>query len=400
MSAVASASEALREAGQVLRSRDADGVFGALGDLLAAWRDPDGHWPKELAAALPACAGFSQRNVREGLQLALADWNEAALRELVAREIGDRPQSERIGFPLTSIVCGGAIPMPTLLQIVLSLVVRSPALVKPASRDPVTASLVAASLREVDSQLGACIEVVPLDTGNDASMAAFLSSECVVASGADATIETLRSRLAPDQRLVAYGHRFSIAAIGARALDRQTAEALALDVSLWDQLGCMSPVAIYAVGCDAPALVDFAEALAGELATRERTAPLGEIDAASGALVRHERDEARMRFAAYQGGRLYEGEDLRWTVVLETDAQPRRAPLHRFVRIHPVRDALELEQAVGPLAHQLSTAALAGAVETAMPALAGARVCEPGRMQCPPLGDSHDGQPLLLPLLR
>lgn len=382
----------------MLRGRDEEEVIGALGELLARWRDPNGRWQQRLASTLSTAAGFSRPNVREGLCLALADWDEAALRELVARELGGRKRAARLGHPLTSIVCAGSIPMPTLLQIVLSLLVRSPTLVKPASRDPVTASLLAESLGEIDAALAACVEVVPLDTSDDASVKSFLASECIVASGSDATIEVVRSQLAPSQCFVGYGHRFSIAALGPSALDESVAEALALDVSLWDQLGCMSPVAIYAVGGAAPRQVAFAQALAGALETRERVAPRGEIDAASGAIVRHERDEARMRFAALESGQLYEGENLRWTVVLEADARPRRAPLHRFVRIHPVADLAELESVLAPQASRLSTAALAG-VDSEIAALAGARICAPGEMQRPPLGAPHDGQPLLIPLL-
>ena len=280
----------------------------------------------------------------------------------------------------------------------LSLVVRSPALVKPASRDPATPALVAAALAEIDPILGRCIAVVPLDTGDESSMRAFLASDCVVASGSDATLDAVRARLGPGQQFVGYGHRFSVAAVGADALDASTAEALALDVSLWDQLGCMSPIAIYAVGSAAAAREAFAEELAQALARRERVAPLGEIDAASGALVRHEREEARMRLAGTPTGRLLEGEDLRWTVVLEPDARARPAPLHRFVRIHPVSSPEELAAALAPVLDQLSTVAIAG-LERPSLGLDPARLCDPGRMQCPPLGAPHDGRPLLTPLL-
>ena len=120
----------------------------------------------------------------------------------------------------------------------------------------------------------------------------------MVASGADATIDAIRARLRPEQRFVGYGHRFSLAAVGPSRLDVPTGEALALDITLWDQLGCMSPVAIYAVGCTAAQRIEFAKTLARCLVIRELEAPLGEIDVASGAEVRRERDEARLRFAA------------------------------------------------------------------------------------------------------
>ena len=104
--------------------------------------DPAGPWQEALASPLAEHAGFSQANVREGLRLALTDWNEAALQRLIERELGPRRATERVGYDLTTVLCAGAIPMPTLLQITLCLLVRSPVLVKPASRDPVTPQLV------------------------------------------------------------------------------------------------------------------------------------------------------------------------------------------------------------------------------------------------------------------
>jgi hypothetical protein len=399
VSAVRKAANTLRESGRALRELDDDDVICALGRLLASWRDPDGRWQPRLATRLSAAAGFSQANIREGLCLALAGWDEAALRELVARELDGLSGAARHGHPLTSILCAGSIPLPTLQQIMLSLLVRSPVLVKPASRDPVTAGLIAESLREIDPTLGACVEVLPLDTSDDAALDDFLASECVVASGSDATIRAVRSRLAAGQCFVGYGHRFSVAALGPSALDANAAEALALDISLWDQLGCMSPVAIYAVGCPAPQRTVFAQELARALEARERAAPRGEIDTASGAIVRTERDEARMRLAAQESCHLSEGDGLAWTVVLEADARPRPTPLHRFVRIHPVEDLAELDAVLAPRASQLSTAALAG-VDSEIAALAQVRLCAPGEMQCPPLGEPHDGRALLTPLLK
>jgi len=402
MSALAKAADALRTAGARLRERSDEDVIEALGNVLRVWQDPEGRWQRSLVSTLPAAAGFSEPNVRDGLQRALRGWDAAALRELVDRELAGLHGDERFGAGLTSLVCGGAIPMPTLHQIVLSLVVRSPLLVKPASRDPVTASLVAASLAEIDGGdggLGECLTVVPLDTSDDASMAAFLRSDSVVASGSDATIEAIRGRLDKTQRFVGYGHRFSLAAIGASALDIPTAEALATDISLWDQLGCMSPLAIYAVGCSAQQRIEFAATLARCLVIRELEAPLGEIDVASGAQVRQERDEARIRLAGVSAGRLFEGDDLRWTVVLEPDATPRPAPLHRFVRILPVSSPEELDACLALQRPHLSTVAVAG-VDGALPSLQEVRVCPPGAMQTPPLGAPHDGRALLTTLLK
>ena len=80
----------LRAAGERLRARPDDEVLAVLGAMLESWRDPAGPWQEALAAELAEHAGFSKANVREGLRLALADWNEAALQRLIERELGPR----------------------------------------------------------------------------------------------------------------------------------------------------------------------------------------------------------------------------------------------------------------------------------------------------------------------
>jgi len=236
-----------------------------------------------------------------------------------------------------------------------------------------------------------------VDHEDEEQLRALLGSECVVCSGADATIRSIASQIGPEQRFVAYGHRFSIAVTSAERLDRTEADRVALDVSLWDQLGCMSPIEVYVVGEQSTSAGAFAESLAAALERREERAPLGEIDLASASLIRHERDSARMRVAAGGQGALYASEGLRWTVVEEPDNSPRPAPLHRFVRVRTVPTPGALQRALAPLAHQLSTAGVGGGL--AIPALGEARQCALGRMQTPPLDAPHDGQPLLLPIL-
>ena len=113
-----------------------------------------------------------------------------------------------------------------------------------------------------------------------------------------------------------------------------------------------------------------------------------------------------MRAAAGARVSLHEGADGRWAVVCEEDAQLRAAPLHRFLRVHPVEDLTALESAVEPLARHLAGVAQAGfgnastAAEKLFARLGASHICAPGRLQAPPLGWHRDGQPVLLPLAR
>lgn len=378
----------VRDAAGALRERRADQVLGVLGDVLEEWRNPASAPRRRLARELPAAAGFSEPVVERGLELALEPWSREALRELWNREV----DPEAMGFPTTAVLLAGAIPMPSLLALLAPLALRSGVLARPASRDPVTADAVAESLRARDPELGEALAVVSFDHADAAALGEFVAADCVVATGSDSTVRTIAERTRG--ALVARGHRLSVAAVGGAADPAAVADALAVDVALWDQLGCLSPIAAYVVG-SREAAHRMAEALGDALAAAEQELPRGSVPAAAAARISQERAEAEFRAAAGRGVALYTGST--WTVVAEADARPRPAPLHRFVRVHPVPDLTALERALAPYAEHLAAIGHAG---VQLPNTLGAsRTCPLGRMQAPPLTWRQDGIGVLAPLV-
>lgn len=395
--------EALRAAGEVLRRRPADETLDALGRVLDAWRNPGSTWRKELAEALPAATGFSPETVREGLRVGLEGWTGASLRKLVAREL----PGAVAGFDTTALLLAGSIPMPSLLQIVAPLVLRSAVLAKCASRDPVTPGLVARAIYETDRVLADCVAAVEFPGDDDACVAELLACDCIVATGSDATVAAVRARVAPGRRLVEHGHRLSLAALGPAACRGEAlpdvAARLALDVALWDQLGCLSPIAVFVVGereadSVADALADALERLADEM-------PRGRVEPAAAAAFAHERAEAEVRSAS-GAVRLRAGPADAWAVVREHAATVRPAPLHRFVRVLPVGDAAAVPAAAAPYARHLAGVAVEGfggeteALAEALSELGASRICAPGALQAPPLDWARDGRGVLGPLAR
>ena len=181
----------------------------------------------------------------------------------------------------------------------------------------------------------------------------------------------------------------------------EAAAAIARDVSLWDQLGCLSPLAVYAMG--GPRDADrAAEALAEALAAAQERWPRGRVETAAAAAIANERSEAELRAAAGRDVALHAGDS--FTVVREEDTLPRPAPLHRFVRVHPVTDTASLIEAIRPLGPHLAAVGISGfgSTEVARPlaALGASRVCPVGSMQAPPLAWRHDNRGVLLPMTR
>jgi hypothetical protein len=398
---------ALRAAGEALRERPAKEVIDALAAVLDRWRDPDGPERSALERDLPGATGFSSVNVREGLSRGLAPWSGDALRALAQRELARGGEFAR-GHDVTSVLLAGAIPMPTLLSMIAPLALRSAALVKSGARDPITAPLVARSIAAVDPQLARGVEVVRFTRADPACMEAFLGADCVLATGSDAAIAAVATRIGPHQTLLRHGHRLSIALLGPGACEGAAldtaARGLALDTALWDQQGCLSPIAVYAAS-DTTGCRRVGGALARALDEIGRALPRGAVDADAAALFAHERAGAELRAAAGQRVAVHAAPDASWAVVCEPDTAPRPAPLGRFLRVHPLPPE-GLVAALGPLVPHLAGVALAGfggaqpEVEAKLRAIGATRICAPGELQSPPLDWPRDGLAALGSLVR
>ena len=403
----------LRRSGAELRERPASETLKTLCQVLDAWCAPNSLYQQRLVADLRASSGFSEEVVRAGLARGLADWSGEALRAVVNNEIGEidrldkKGPSQISGFELTATILAGAIPMPTLLSMLLPLVLQSPVLVKTGQRDRKTAHHVVSSIADCDPKLAACISIVDFDRDQTDAIQALLRAPCIVAMGSDSTIKELSSHVEAWQRWVPYGHRLSLAVLGSHAQTAaeriQTSKQLAQDVALWDQSGCLSPAAVFILGTAANA-ARTAESLADALRDLAPEWPRGAIDTHTAAAIHHEREEARLRSAAGQEVQVYASDDTSWTVISEADSQWRATPLHRFVRVYPIASIEALSGALSPLSAYLSSVALTGfgaqddMVAQKIIELGASRVCTLGALQTPPLGWHHDGRPLLLPL--
>ncbi len=434
----------LRLAGEELARRPFEARLAVVAAVLDDWTRPDSPYRRELAAALAEATPFTAATIKEGLDSALRAWRPADFIACAEREIGGTTNAGRcslVPFEWTTVIAGGALPMPTMLSGLLPLVLGSPVLLRETSKDPVTARLLARSIARRDEALAAAFEPIAFPSDDTMALEAALAAPCVVATGSDETLASISSRLSPTQRFVGYGHRFSIAILGTTLDDdarMETAAGLALDVSRWDQSGCLSPVVAYLVGWEREAQRHFASLLDDELRRVSADLPRGEIELDRSISIAHERSEARMRAA--MGGMLFEGSD--HTVVLETDARPRPAPLGRFIRLLPVESPAALIRSLEPFAGHLSNVCFAGFREedergeiedapredAALPPIEApsaaspippreapsaaspippawarlgvSRFTRPGRLQTPPIDWPHDGLPLFVPLAR
>jgi hypothetical protein len=162
--------------------------------------------------------------------------------------------------------------------------------VKCAANGAFIPRLYAHLLYQVEPKLGACLELSAWPRQRQELNEALLTAvDCVTATGSDETIAALRARVSPRMRFLAYGNRVSFGFVSAGVLAhghaRKVATRVAADVAAWDQLGCLSPHAVYVEDGGAVSPEQFADLVAQEMEAREQIEPRGSLPVAEAAAI-------------------------------------------------------------------------------------------------------------------
>ena len=220
-------------------------------------------------------------------------------------------------------------------------------------------------------------------------------ADVVVAFGSDATMARLRAQVRWDQKFIAHGHALSLLWIAEPAkLTLQQASACAKDVLTYDQLGCLSPQAIYAPrGTKMKALGDkLASALEShwQKIDSKPSRPL-----AVAARIVEARDVAHsLGHQVWLPPQKHMG----WTLIHDPASEFQASPLHGVIYLRQVAEA-QLSIALASVTGRISTVGLVGEIssrlENVFLSLGVSRFCPSGHMQFPPLTWHHDGRPTL-----
>ncbi len=361
------------------RARPLRETIAALAEAAARWRAD-----ATLAPALAAAARLSPETATAAVDAAAAAFDPDRMTALVERELGPgaaaRPAPD--GPALVAHVLASNVPALALPAIAHACLVGAAVLVKSGRDDPLSAPAFRHALEAVDPSLAATVVTAYWPGGGPADEAALLGrADVLVVTGSDRTLAALAAR--PFRDVIAHGPRFGVALVGRGALAEPAAvaDAIALDVALHDQRGCLSPHVVY-VETDGPVGPrTFAERLAGALDAVAARLPAG----ASGV-----EDRARVRLAAAEAEWLPGAVTFARAgglVVHEPAAPARPTGGVRTVRVHPLARAADL----APLLPE-GTVECVGLAGVDAAALVGAlrdrgvsRLCPVGRMQRPPL---------------
>ena len=410
-----------------LAPRETKSILAPLAELAAHWLDPEYHFLKEALHHGPAETGFSREILGAGLRDFFSDLTLPNLENWLFQDLGhparlDTLASDHVerasgrhsmasGPALIAHVCAGNLPIPTLTGIISGLLVRSAQFVKCASGTAFLPRLFAHSLREIEPKLASCLEIAEWKGGaTHLEEALFAEADCVTATGSDETLAALRAKVPSGKRFLGYGHRLSFAYLSREALSEPRSHTLvehaARDVIAWDQLGCLSPHVVYVESGGEISPTDFAESLAGELATQGLHHPRGKISVEEHAAITIRRSIYELRAANSFETRLWRSEDSTdWTVVFELDPQFQTSCLNRFVYVKPAASVEHTLHVLAPVRGRVSTVGVAAprprmlAIAHQLAAWGVSRVCPLGRMQKPPIWWRRDGRPVLADLV-
>ena len=204
------------------------------------------------------------------------------------------------------------------------------------------------------------------------------------AYGSDETMDEVAVTLPAGVAFHAHGSGFGVAVIDSLPSESELSQllaALAEDVALFDQRGCLSP-RIVLVNAEPAFARELARELAGELAKIERSVPRGPLTVQELSEIAKYRDTALFTGEVFEAGLGLVSLGLTSGWVLP--------PTGRNIHVLTTTDAVAALTPQRPLITSCAFAGPPAAREALRRALPGARVCRFGEMQRPPFDGPVD----------
>ena len=382
-------------------------IAAAARRLLEMAGDPDGD-PAPLVSESAAAIGMHPRAAAEALRNLLAPMTGEALAVLQQQAFQPVAGAVPVGPRLVFHVLAGNLFVSGIESVIHALLAGAGSIVRCSAADRRFPLLWRDALAEVDPEMAEAVQVAwwPHDeTGTTRGVAA--CSDVVVAFGGDEALRAVAALVPPGVRFVAHGPRTSFALISPDDLtggrSAATAAALAYDLSVYDQHGCLSPRGVFLPAQADTAPEHFATLLAGAMRNVAERLPRRPLTLEDAAALARGRDEAILSAVATGDAPppLHSRPDDPFVVALRPCLPFVPGPADRFADLRAYADAADVAHALAPWRGRIGClGAGSPALWTDLAArLRAPRLCLLGTMQRPPLGWPHDGRPPITDLL-
>ena len=398
---------AVDSARRKMLKRSLDSRIASIAEVASRWSAGPAAWPDRSLEFLAETTAFSTSMVGHALPLVFETLDVESMQRLYASELSIADISaqalEAGAAPSTLHILAGNIPGVGVFSSIFALMIGGGAILRSSAADLLSPVLWLQSLADVDPELADCLAVVHWPSGNrELALPWFSHADVVIASGSDDSIDAIRPMA--ERRFVSHGHRISFAAIARERLVgetqvRELADALAYDVSLWDQQGCLSPQICFVEGAAEEEMLTFLSCLAQSLDGWSQKLVPAELDEAERAAIQKFRRESRWRAASSETSAVDLLEGDHWTLAVDDLPQFEGTCLNRCLRLVIVDSLTSLPPMMTPHRRHLETAALAAPRERrellseSLRSAGVHRVCDVGQMQFPSLSWRQGGRP-------
>lgn len=408
----------LIEARSKLLKRSVWNIAEALSQVALIWLSDPVSFGKAVHAA-EKVTGYSAQTVELGLRRLLERLHFNSIKEMLTEELPDPSALDGwielksgkrlrlLGHPLTLHILAGNIPGLGIANIACALLAKSSSLLKVSSDEPVLTPMFARMLCSVDEELALCVAIANWRGGDEEiESAAFRYADAVVAYGSMETILSIRNRMPPTKRLIAYGHKVGIGIVDAHCNLSDAANHLAIDIAVFDQQGCMSPQVTFVLGSHSSA-AEFASLLSSALKAASYRLPVGRLTVERASSIQNWRMVYMM-----SGAKVIASErSTDWTVILLNEPLIKTPYAHhiacppRIAIVRGVETPSELHGELHPFRGFLSTAgcelcdACREELLELLAQLGISRICKLGEMQLPRSWWFHDGRPNVADML-
>lgn len=362
-----------------------ESIIGALAEAARLWLSENSIYLATALKFLPDITGYSRPVIEYYLRHLLGQLNVDGLNRLI-----DQTPLTTHHTPSRLVMhfCAGNIPGLAIEAIIFSLLARAPTFIKVSSDEPLLAALFARSLADINPDFAESVAVAWWPGGSvELEVAVCALAEVVVATGDDVTIEALAKVTPPGAQFVAHPHKVSVGVVAQDFLNTETAAAIAKDVALFDQQGCLSPQIVLVVSSGGRNGVDaFARMIHAALENVGKTFPPGRLSVEELAHIQQVSSVLELT-----GATVLKTAGTPFRIVALSDG-PHPANIRGGITLRPVESFSRISEILQPLAGKLQSVGVAvtdaelALLQPLLYTLGVSRLCQLGEMQTPPLG--------------